>query len=132
MKTSIGLYFLGRTQLPVQESPHTEELSYRKIQKNLNLTNAVCVYDLYEDSLTAYREAVTKVTDALKSMEVPEADWPRNLRTSERNKDVTLTVFEQMELERDLAAEARQVGYQFWLGSLNTFITGQDLNYLHK
>ncbi|KAJ3717575.1 hypothetical protein DFJ43DRAFT_1099327 [Lentinula guzmanii] len=60
---------------------------------------AVCVYDLYEDSLTAYREAVAKVTGALKSMEVPEADWPRNLRTSERNKDVTLTVFEQMELE---------------------------------
>lgn len=61
---------------------------------------AVCVYDLYEDSLAAYRDAITKVTARLNSMGVPESDWPQSLRTyTERKKDVTLTVFEQMELD---------------------------------
>ncbi|KAJ4478631.1 oxidoreductase-like protein [Lentinula edodes] len=66
---------------------------------------AVCVYDLYEDSLAAYREAVAKVTATLNVMGVPESDWPWTLRSSsgvtgtERKKDVTLSVFEQMERE---------------------------------
>ncbi|KAJ4485712.1 oxidoreductase-like protein [Lentinula aciculospora] len=66
---------------------------------------AICVYDLYEDSLSAYREAIAKVTASLNSMGVPESDWPQSLRMcltaaeNESKKDVTLSVFEQMELK---------------------------------
>ncbi|KAF5393769.1 hypothetical protein D9757_000262 [Collybiopsis confluens] len=62
---------------------------------------AVCVYDLYEDSLVAYRDAVTKLQAMLNSMGVPEPEWPQDLRLKklERKKDITLTVFEQMELD---------------------------------
>ncbi|KAF9063003.1 oxidoreductase-like protein [Rhodocollybia butyracea] len=64
---------------------------------------AVCVYDLYEDSLAAYRDAVAKIKATLNSMDVPETEWPHSLQlengTEGRKKDVTLSVFEQMELE---------------------------------
>ncbi|KAJ3776197.1 oxidoreductase-like protein [Lentinula raphanica] len=74
---------------------------------------AVCVYDLYEDSLNAYREAVAKVAATLNGMGVPKADWPRELLANNsdiemgRSKDVTLSVFEKMELEIQRRKQAK-------------------------
>ncbi|KAJ8095546.1 hypothetical protein PM082_023073 [Marasmius tenuissimus] len=62
---------------------------------------AVCVYDLYEESLTAYKDSVAKVKGTLTSMGVPENDWPGSLteggNSIPRKKDVTLSAFEEME-----------------------------------
>ncbi|KIK65557.1 hypothetical protein GYMLUDRAFT_159018 [Collybiopsis luxurians FD-317 M1] len=64
---------------------------------------AVCVYDLYDESLVAYRDAVAKVKATLAGMGVPESEWPKALRSDNaggvaRKNDITLSVFEQMEL----------------------------------
>ncbi|KAK1225584.1 hypothetical protein PQX77_011479 [Marasmius sp. AFHP31] len=62
---------------------------------------AICVYDLYEESLTAYKDSVAKVKGTLTSMSVPESDWPSSLlegaNSIPRKKDVTLSAFEEME-----------------------------------
>ncbi|KAF9254394.1 hypothetical protein L218DRAFT_968197 [Marasmius fiardii PR-910] len=65
---------------------------------------AICVYDLYDEALTAYKDAVGKVKATLKSMNVPESDWPSDLRDNDKDSggrttrpDVTLSVFEEME-----------------------------------
>ncbi|KAL0564730.1 hypothetical protein V5O48_017308 [Marasmius crinis-equi] len=73
---------------------------------------AVCVYDLYEESLTAYKDSVAKVKATLTSMGVPEQEWPGTLREAgngnrtTRKADVTLSAFEEM--ERRL--EAKRLG----------------------
>lgn len=70
---------------------------------------AVCVYDLYDESLAAYRESIAKVTATLNSMGVPESEWPNGLKSKgvEPKKDVTLTVFEQMELAMERRKQER-------------------------
>ncbi|THV07290.1 hypothetical protein K435DRAFT_833642 [Dendrothele bispora CBS 962.96] len=75
---------------------------------------AVCVYDLYEESLGLYKEALAKVTATLTSMGVPESEWPASLRSSAaglevgKKKDVALSAFEEM--ERRLAEKSAAAG----------------------
>ncbi|KAK7463470.1 hypothetical protein VKT23_006819 [Stygiomarasmius scandens] len=75
---------------------------------------AVCVYDLHDESLTLYKEAVAKLTATLTSMGVPENEWPASLRSSiadlgvERKRDVALSAFEEM--ERRLAEKHATAG----------------------
>ncbi|KAG7086905.1 hypothetical protein E1B28_002823 [Marasmius oreades] len=74
---------------------------------------AICVYDLYDEALSAYDDAVGKVKTTLRSMNIPESEWPRTLRDTDNGKDsdsrrdgrqdVTLSVFEEM--ERQLKAQ---------------------------
>jgi len=64
---------------------------------------AVCVYDLYEESLAAYIESLAAFKLALTSAGIPEEAWPHSVRasaTAEPKKPVTLSAFE--ELERSL------------------------------
>ncbi|KAJ7769454.1 oxidoreductase-like protein [Mycena metata] len=67
---------------------------------------AVCVYDLYEESVAAYKESVAAFRSALTAAEVPEASWPDDVRAAgatgggRGQKAVSLSAFE--ELERSL------------------------------
>ena len=76
---------------------------------------AICVYDLYEDSLQSYDDSVDAIQSKLRSMEVPELEWPDSIRPGQSEepgttttggpsgKSPALTAFE--ELERKLAAK---------------------------
>lgn len=73
---------------------------------------AICVYDLYEDSLQTYDERVNAVQTKLRSLGVPEAEWPESIRPAKPSGGVTgegkgskspvMSAFE--ELERKLAS----------------------------
>ncbi|TRM59620.1 hypothetical protein BD626DRAFT_607597, partial [Schizophyllum amplum] len=72
---------------------------------------AVCVYDLHEEALQAYKASVANIRAGLVTMGVPESQWPARLqakagpvkRADRPNADVSLSAFEQM--ERSLAAK---------------------------
>ena len=50
---------------------------------------AVCVYDLYEESVDAYRDKMVAFRTKLGEMGVPEDEWPRD----EPEKKTTDTSF---------------------------------------
>ncbi|TFK31747.1 oxidoreductase-like protein [Crucibulum laeve] len=67
---------------------------------------AICVYDLYEDSMTAYKESIEALRASLSPLNVPEAELPASLRTksnatgaagTEGKKNPVLSAFEEME-----------------------------------
>lgn len=63
---------------------------------------AVCVYDLYQESLDAYKTAVGSIRASLTSMGVPVEQWPENIRVDLERKttpSIILSAFEEMERE---------------------------------
>lgn len=66
---------------------------------------AICVYDLYDESLTQYREAVQTLRTSLAAMNVPEHEWPEHIRPKSKKtkpviptqKTVSIDAFEEME-----------------------------------
>lgn len=65
---------------------------------------AVCVHDLYQESLEAYDVSVKALRASLTTLGVDESEWPAQIRRagnkpSERKKDAALSAFEQMELQ---------------------------------
>ncbi|KAF8189496.1 oxidoreductase-like protein [Mycena galopus ATCC 62051] len=66
---------------------------------------AICVYDLYEESLAAYKESLAALRSTLTSDGIPEESWPKSIRAGvvAREKSVTLSAFE--ELEKSLKAK---------------------------
>jgi hypothetical protein len=62
---------------------------------------AICIHDLYQESLTAYKESIDSLRTSLSTLEVPESEWPPNVQTSaehvEWNRNVALSAFEEME-----------------------------------
>ncbi|TFK21899.1 hypothetical protein FA15DRAFT_681917 [Coprinopsis marcescibilis] len=40
---------------------------------------AICVYDLYEESLSAYEDSVTELRNSLQTMGVPTSEWPASI-----------------------------------------------------
>ncbi|KAF9480936.1 hypothetical protein BDN70DRAFT_876959 [Pholiota conissans] len=83
---------------------------------------AVCVYDLYEESLEAYKEAVAGLRNSLSALHIPEAEWPAQIRPKESTspsregprKEVILSAFEEMErrlaMQHQKEAEATASG----------------------
>ncbi|EEB94307.1 hypothetical protein MPER_06896 [Moniliophthora perniciosa FA553] len=74
---------------------------------------AVCVYDLYDESLAAYRESVDKVKATLRKMGVPEEEWPASLGPEvkgTRRDNPTLSAFEEMERVLKQKREDREKG----------------------
>jgi len=70
---------------------------------------AVCVYDLYQESLDAYKSAVASVRASLASMGVPMEQWPENIRLDSETKTsppISLSAFEEMERELKARREA--------------------------
>ncbi|KAF5350673.1 hypothetical protein D9756_008733 [Leucocoprinus leucothites] len=67
---------------------------------------AVCVYDLYEESLEAYNEAVEDLRTKLVAVNIPEDEWPKHIRTRRQTgsntqpakfASVVMSAFEEME-----------------------------------
>ncbi|KAG6843133.1 hypothetical protein H0H93_002134, partial [Arthromyces matolae] len=74
---------------------------------------AICVYDLYEESLDDYRKSIANIRTQLTARNIPEKEWPRNLRSKPSaplidRKEAVLSAFEEMEraLARRRQAEA--------------------------
>ena len=64
---------------------------------------AVCVYDLYEDSLLTYKASLVSLRAQLNSMGIPQSEWPSRVKSSsnsqvvERPLNPSLDAFEAME-----------------------------------
>lgn len=41
---------------------------------------AVCVYDLYEESLQAYKDSLVTLRASLQTSNIPEQEWPDSVR----------------------------------------------------
>ncbi|KAF7324494.1 Oxidoreductase-like domain-containing protein [Mycena kentingensis (nom. inval.)] len=88
---------------------------------------AVCVYDLYEESLTAYRDALAAFRSTLVALGVPQAEWPATTRSDggdirPASKSVVKDAFE--ELERALAA--KQSAMDAGGGSLKSTVVASE------
>ncbi|KAF9220784.1 hypothetical protein BS17DRAFT_634762, partial [Gyrodon lividus] len=70
---------------------------------------AICVYDLYEESLAAYKDSVAALRSALSALHISESRWPPHIRTdqtaevptttthSDKTKGAIFSAFEEME-----------------------------------
>ncbi|KDR72489.1 hypothetical protein GALMADRAFT_749745 [Galerina marginata CBS 339.88] len=70
---------------------------------------AVCVYDLYEESLEAYQNALSSLRTSLTALNIPDYEWPLSVQQkrsknstgsrseSEMRKETVLSAFEEME-----------------------------------
>jgi hypothetical protein len=70
---------------------------------------AVCVYDLYQESLDTYKTAVASVRASLTSMGVRVEQWPENIRLDLERKtspQIILSAFEEMEQKLKARREA--------------------------
>ena len=62
---------------------------------------AICVYDLYHVALTNYNEKMQLIRSNLSALDVPQSQWPKQLREGllEVPKDPTLSAFEALEMK---------------------------------
>jgi len=73
---------------------------------------AVCVYDLYEDSLLTYKASLASLRARLESAGIPQSEWPSRIKSSpaspavQRPSNTSLDAFEAMEK----ALKAKQQG----------------------
>ena len=66
---------------------------------------AICVYDLYSESLKEYRESIAALRAALSSLNIPQSEWPPSIRAdsdsdskgSGARQRAVLSAFEEME-----------------------------------
>ena len=64
---------------------------------------AVCVYDLYEDSLLTYRASLASLRTQLESMGIAQSEWPSRIKSLpssqvvQRPSNASLDAFEAME-----------------------------------
>ena len=80
---------------------------------------AVCVYDLYEEFMDAYLDAVLAFRSSLASLKIPKSEWPLSIQrvqssslppptgSDRQRKGVVMSAFE--ELERALEAKQQEV-----------------------
>jgi len=74
---------------------------------------AVCVYDLYEESLSAYKASVQSLRSALTASSIPEDEWPAHIRTthmSSTGSGAVLSAFEEMERALEEKRARRSAG----------------------
>lgn len=82
---------------------------------------AVCVYDLYEESLEAFEEAVEILRKNLVAMNIHEHEWPEHIQTKRKSgldtqparpASVVMSAFEEMERrlrEKQVAQETKAI-----------------------
>ena len=67
----------------------------------------MCVYDLYEEALISYEEALAQLRGALTAAKIPVHEWPAHVQpdgsSKDKRVDVVLSAFE--EFERSLKAK---------------------------
>ncbi|KAG0702197.1 hypothetical protein DFH29DRAFT_805330 [Suillus ampliporus] len=69
---------------------------------------AICVYDLYEESLEAYKELIATLRSSLSALSIPESEWPERVRTNTpAAAKSTLSAFEEMERQLKEKRERR-------------------------
>ena len=74
---------------------------------------AICVYDLYQESLDDYNASVAVVRASLIDMKVPEDEWPETIRpgaeerTSLPTSNLSLSAFREMERALKARREAQ-------------------------
>lgn len=72
---------------------------------------AICVHDLYQESLDDYNSSVAAVRTSLVDMKVPEEEWPETIRPgSEKRMSLpasSLSAFQEMERALKARREAR-------------------------
>ena len=74
---------------------------------------AICVYDLYQESLEAYKESLAALRSSLSALSIAESEWPERIRTTARipavdqRQDATLSAFEEMERQLKEKRERR-------------------------
>ena len=75
---------------------------------------AICVHDLYQESLDAYNESISSLRASLSALSIPEAEWPADIQnnTIDREEEkkgrgnVSLNAF--VEMERALALKKKK------------------------
>jgi hypothetical protein len=72
---------------------------------------AICVYDLYEESLEAYKESIVALRLSLSALSIPDSEWPDRIRTNtptaKKRQEVILDAFEEMERQLKEKKERR-------------------------
>lgn len=74
---------------------------------------AICVYDLYEESLEAYKESLAALRSSLSALSIPESEWPERIRTTtkiptvDNRQGAILSAFEEMERQLKEKRERR-------------------------
>lgn len=76
---------------------------------------AICVHDLYQESLDTYNESISSLRASLSTLRIPEAEWPTDIQTNAANGQgekkgsgsVSLDAFAEM--ERALALKKQGV-----------------------
>lgn len=72
---------------------------------------AVCVHDLYQESLDDYNASVAAVRASLTDMKVPEDEWPKTIRPGEGQQTSlpasSLSAFQEMERALKVRREAQ-------------------------
>ena len=80
---------------------------------------AVCVYDLHEEALKEYKEAILCLQNSLSALHIPMNEWPSSIRRQDssepsgpdKRKEMVLNAFEEMEraleLKRQSEVQAR-------------------------
>ena len=71
---------------------------------------AICVQDIYQESLDAYNESISSLRASLFALRVPEAEWPTDIQTNAANgegerkgiSNVSLDAFVEMERALEL------------------------------
>lgn len=77
---------------------------------------AICVYDVYEDSLLAYKASLDLFRTRLKSMGIPQSEWPSRIRSSpntlavQRPSSTSVDAFEAMEKALKVKRQGRIEG----------------------
>ncbi|CAA7268846.1 unnamed protein product [Cyclocybe aegerita] len=77
---------------------------------------AVCVYDLHEEAVEAYNEAVAALQTSLTSLSIPESKWPAQIRpkgtsssrSPQQAKGAVLSAFEEMERKLELKRKEKE------------------------
>lgn len=77
---------------------------------------AICVYDLYEDTLLTYQASLASLRTQLKSMGIPQSEWPSRVKPSlnsqvvQRPSNTSLDAFEAMEKALKVKQQGRVEG----------------------
>lgn len=73
------------------------------------------MYDLHEEAVNAYKEAVLSLQNSLSALHIPMDEWPSSIRLEpsglDKRREMVLGAFEEMEralkLKRQSEAEAQ-------------------------
>ena len=107
--------FRGVVIPEVPRAPESDGLSFTRFPATVFVLNnlveccmsgcAICVHDLYQESLDGYNDSVVAVRASLTDMKIPEEEWPETVRPgSEKRMSPASSLGAFQEMERALKA----------------------------